>query len=421
MSKIWTMALIAVLMTVNCVSAGMVSLAYDDGIADDGVWIDEHRGHAVVFTAPIDNWSLSQVAILGKLLPESKSELFVIEVWDQNLSLLHKTTDKASAYFGNNLTWSLVDLPDVKVSGNFIIAFFEFAGVFQGVDAAPSLGRSILVARNPNRILNWSVQNHTQNQTNWMVQAIGYSPQPDFIMKVISDTASGKSPAKIQVKAEDPDGNLKSATIFVVDNKTKDIVWSEGKTLSGSSGEVDFSWPATMFMISEKGLEDGPIYAVNNLDVPENLSSLLAYSAPCILELEKNVTFSARAFFGTDGKFNALIDSYGAAHYQSQDLLDITKPGTDYTQFVKNNISLVKDVSKIGFLGTMVSSSPQEQTTKIIGPIVFSGTPLSNYDLKLERSNVGMGEYIALVKVEDLAFNEISGIGDKTIKVLISR
>ena len=44
MSKIWIMALIALLVTVNCVSAGMVSLAYDDGIPEDGVWIDEPKG-----------------------------------------------------------------------------------------------------------------------------------------------------------------------------------------------------------------------------------------------------------------------------------------------------------------------------------------------------------------------------------------
>ena len=418
MSKIWTLALIAVLATVNCTSANMVSLAYDDGIADDGVWIDEQRAHGVVFTAPTDNWSLAQVAILGKLVPESKSEMFVIEVWDQNLSLLSKTTDKASAYFGNNLTWSLIDLPDIKVSGDFLIGFFEFAGVFQGVDASPSSGRSILVARNPNRILNWSVQNHSQNQTNWMIQAIGHSPQPNFALKVISDTASEKSPAKIQVKATDPDGNLKSATIMVVDNKTREVVWSEEKKLSGSSDGADFSWPATAFRISEKGQDDGPIYVLNNLEVPENLSSLLTYSAPCILELEKNVTFTARAHFGVDGKLNALIDSYGGSHYLSQDLLDISRPGTDYTQFVKNNITLIKDESKIGFINLKVPVRQNEQGSEIIGPIVLSGSPLSNYDLKIEKSKAGMGEYIVIVKVGDLAFNEISEIADSAIKVI---
>ena len=149
MRRIWIPALIALLVTVNCVSAGMVSLAYDDGIPEDGVWIDEPSGHAVVFTAPTDNWSLNRVAVLGMLAPKPKSELFVVEVWDQNLSLLSKATDKASSFFAGNLSWSLVDIPEVKVSGDFLITFFEFGGVFLGVDTAPPSGRSLSVARNP--------------------------------------------------------------------------------------------------------------------------------------------------------------------------------------------------------------------------------------------------------------------------------
>lgn len=418
MSKTGIMILMAVLMAVNFASAGTVSLENDDGSAEDAVWIDEQRGHAVVFTAPADNWSLNQVAIFGKLIPQSKSEMFVVEVWDRNLSLLSKTTDKASAYFGENLTWSLVDLPQIRVSDDFLIAFFEFGGVWQGVDTSPSTGRSVLVARNPNRILNWSIQNHTQNQSNWMIRAVGQSPQPDFTLKVLSDTASEKSPAKIQVKATDPDGNLKGVTLFIVDNKTREIVWSGAEILLGSSDEADFSWPGSIFMISEKGLDDGPIFAANNIEVPENVSSLLAYSAPCILELKQNMTFAARAYFGADGSFNALIDPYGVAHYLSQDLLNVTKPGTDYAQFIQNNITLVKDVSKIAFINMMVPIRPEEQTSRIIGPIVLSGSPSSNYDLKLLQSEAGMGEYTAIVKVEDGALNEISKIGDKEIKVL---
>ena len=418
MSKTGIMILMAVLMAVNFVSAGTVSLENDDGSAEDAVWIDEQRGHAVVFTAPADNWSLNQVAIFGKLIPESKSEMFVVEVWDRNLSLLSKTTDKASAYFGENLTWSQVDLPQIRVSDDFLIAFFEFGGVWQGVDTSPSTGRSVLVARNPNRILNWSIQNHTQNQSNWMIRAVGQSPQPDFTLKVLSDTASEKSPAKIQVEATDPDGNLKGATLYIVDNKTREIVWSGAEILLGSSDEADFSWPGSMFMISEKGLDDGPVFAAYNIEVPENVSSLLAYSAPCILELKQNMTFPARAYFGADGSFNALIDPYGVAHYLSQDLLNVTKPGTDYAQFIKNNITLIKDTSKIAFINMMVPVRPEEQTSRIIGPIVLSGSPSSNYDLKLLQSDAGMGEYTVIVKVEDGALNEISKIGDKEIKVL---
>ncbi len=417
MTKSCIMVAIAILFAINCVSASMVRLTYDDGSVDDAAWIDGQRGHGVVFTAPTDNWSLSQVAILGKINNPTPSEIFVIEVWDQNLSLLYKTTDKVSSYFGDNLTWSIVDLPDLKVSGNFLVAFFEFAGVWQGVDKSPSSGRSILVSRNPNRILNWSMQNSTQNQTNWMIQAMGYSPEPKLTMAVISDTASAKSPSKIKAVATDPDGNLKSATEYIVDNKTREIVWAQAVEMTGSSSEAEFSWPGVMFRIFADGQDKGGIYAINNLGVMANLSSLLAYSAPCIIELNENVNFSAEAYFGEDGHLNALVDSYGRSHYLSQDILDITMPGTDYEKFAKNNVTIISDKSKIGFINTKVPARQDEQASEIIGPIVLSGTPSSHYDLKLLQSNAGMGEYIAIVKVEDNASNLLSNIAEKTIKV----
>jgi hypothetical protein len=129
------------------------------------------------------------------------------------------------------------------------------------------------------------------------------------------------------------------------------------------------------------------------------------------------VNFTSEAYFGEDGQFNALIDSYGFTHYLSQDVLNITKPGIDYEKFIKNNITIIKDTSTIGFINMMVPARQDEQASKIIGPIVLSGTPSSHYDLKLLRSNAGMGEYIAIVKVEDRAFNVLSDIGDKAIKV----
>lgn len=417
MSKTCIMVVIAILFTINCVSASMVSLTYDDNSVEDAAWIDGQRGHGVIFTSPTDNWSLSQVAIFGKLIKPSPSEIFVIEVWDQNLSLLYKITDKASSFFNDNLTWSIVDLPDIKVSGNFLVAFFEFSGVWQGVDKSPSSGRSVLVSRNPNRILNWSMQNSTQNQTNWMIQAMGYSPEPKLTITVISDTASVKSPSKIKAMATDQDGNLKLATEYIVDNKTREIIWAQAKEMTGSSSEAEFSWPGFMFRISVDGQDKGGIYAVNNLDVMANLSNLLTYSAPCIIELNEKVNFSAEAYFGEDGQLNALVDSYGRTHYLSHDILNITVPGIDYEKFAKNNITIIKDKSKIGFINTKVPARQDEQASVIVGPIVLSGTSSSHYDLKLLRSNAGMGEYIAIVKVEDRASNVLNNIAEKTIKV----
>jgi len=421
MAKILISALLALLLSVlvtsNALGADLVSLAYDDGSAEDGVWIDDLRGHAVVFEAPCDNWTLSELAIFGRLAPTAKSDNFVVEVWDGNLSLLSKSMDRSKSFFGDNFTWSVVDIPDIKVSGSFIVSFYEFAGVYMGADIGLASGRSILTARTPNRILPWDVQNRSYNETNWMIRALGYSPAPSIRLEILSDKASQNSPAKVLVKANDADSNLKSATLYIVDNKTGEIVWSEVKALKGGSADVQFSWPGTMFQISADGLNAGPVFAVNTLEILENLSSLLAYSAPAILDLEKNLTISATAYFGEDGKFNALLDTYGGAQYLSQDVVNRTRPGIDYAQYAKNNISLIKDKSGIGFLKMKIPSNPQEASTAMIGPVMLSGSPLRSYGLSLQKAKVGMGEYVMLVEVQDAAYNTVSKVGEKTIKV----
>lgn len=417
MSKAFMIMAIALLLAANYGSASMVRLAYDDGSIEDAAWIDGQRGHGLIFTAPTDNWSLSQVVILGKLVKPSPSEMFVIEVWDQNLSLLYRTTDRASSYFNDNLSWSMVDLPDVQVSGNFLVAFFEFAGVWQGVDKSHSSGRTVLVSRNPNRILNWSMQNSGVNQTNWMIQAVGHSPEPKLAISVVSDTVSANNPAKIKATVTDPDGNLKSATEYIVDNKTREIVWAHAVEMTGSHSDVEFSWPGEIFRISAKGLDKGEIYAINNLGAISNLSSLLAYSATSIVALNESANFSAQAYFGNDGQLNALIDSYGWPHYISQDILNITNPGMDYRDFARRNITIISDLSKIGFINTKIPVRQDEQASEIVGPIVLSGTPSSHYDLRLLRTNAGLGEYAAIIKVEDNASNVLSLIAEKTIKV----
>jgi hypothetical protein len=398
--------------------ANSVSLVFDDGQAEDGVWIDDMRGHAVVFTAPCDNWTLSMVAIYGGLTPEPKSEMFTVEVWDSNLSLLSKTTDRARSFFNDNLTWAEVDIPDVKVSGSFIVSFYEYAGVFVGTDLSMPYGRSIITARSPNRILPWDVQNHTWNETNWMIRAAGYSPAPTISLKVLSDKASESSPAKIEVEAKDADGNLQSAALYIVDNKTGEIVWTETEELKGGSAKTQFSWPETMFQIATDGKAEGPIYVMNAPGIAENLSDLLAYSAPAVLELEENRTGSVLAYFGSDGRLNALMDTYGGVHYLSQDVLSRTNPDLDYDQYTKSNITLIENNSKIWLLNIRVPTGPEDSGTTMVGPVVLSGSPLQNYGLKLQQAKVGMGEYIVLVEVQDSAFNAARVVGEKTIKVV---
>jgi hypothetical protein len=250
-----------------------------------------------------------------------------------------------------------------------------------------------------------------------MIQAVGHSPEPKLAITVVSDTASANNPARIKVTATDPDGNLEKITEYIVYNNTGGTVWAHGVEMTGNHNETEFFWPGEMFRISSKGLDKGEIYAINNLGVMANLSSLLAYSAPCIIELNESINFSAEAYFGEDGQLNALIDIYGWPHYISQDILNITNPGTDYQEFARGNITVISDMSKIGFIDTKIPVSQDEQASEIVGPIVLSGTPSSHYDLKLLRANAGSGEYIAIIEVEDKAANVLNYIAEKTIKV----
>lgn len=409
--------LIGILVATGIVDADLVRLSHDDGSAEDAVWMDDLRGHAVVYEAPCNNWTLSGVEILGKLAPEPESDMLIIEVWDRNLSLLSRSTDRARSYFSENFTWSVVDIPDATVSGSFVISVYEFAGVFVGVDNSSLSQRSALTARNPNRILPWDLLNRSYNQTSWMIRALGHSPAPKVSLEIEKNTASQASPAEIRVMAADQDDNLLSAAMHVVDNQSHEIVWSEMKALEGGSADLQFSWPGAMHQISLDGSYYGPVYSANDLGISENLSSLLSFSVPAILEEEENMTLLAQAYFGQDGRFNALIDSYGGVYYLSSDLVEKMRPGSNYSQFVMENISLVSGESRIGFLKMKLPASEEEERTEIIGPMLLVGPAQDGYGLRLEETAASSGEYIILVEVADSAFNGVGIAGDEMVRV----
>ncbi len=417
MTRVLILILIGMLAAAGIVSAVPVRLGYDDGSAEDAIWMDDLRGHAVVYEAPCDNWTLSEVEMLGKLAPEPESEMLVVEVWDRNLSLLSRATDRARSYFSNNFTWAVVDIPDATVSGSFVVSVYEFAGVYVGVDNSSLSLRSALAARNPNRILPWDLLNRSYNQTSWMIRVLGHSPAPEIGLEIEKGTASQASPAKIRITALDEDDNLLSATLHVVDNRSHEIVWSEIKALEGGSADLQFSWPGAMRQISMNGSYYGPVHSVNDLGISENLSSLLAFSVPAILEEEENSTRLVQAYFGQEGSFNALIDSYGGVYYLSSDLVERMRPGSNYSRFVMENISLVSGESRIGFLKMILPANDEEESWEIVGPLPLVGPAQDGFGLRLEEVPAGSGEYIILVEVQDSAFNAVGLAGDEIVRV----
>jgi hypothetical protein len=161
----------------------------------------------------------------------------------------------------------------------------------------------------------------------------------------------------------------------------------------------------------------GPVYSANDLGISENLSSLLAFSVPAILEEEENMTLLAQAYFGQEGSFNALIDSYGGVYYLSRDLVERIRPGSNYSQFVMENISLVSGESRIGFLKMRLPADTEEEGTEIIGPVLLVGSAQDGFGLRLEETAASSGEYIILVEVQDSAFNAVGMAGDEMVRV----
>lgn len=417
MVRVLVLILIGMAAATGIAGAELVRLGYDDGSAEDAIWMDGLRGHAVLYDAPCENWTLSGVEILGKLAPEPRSEMLIVEIWDRNLSLLSRATDRARSYFSDNLTWSVVDIPDTTVSGSFLISVYEFAGVYVGVDNSSRYQRSALTARNPNRILPWDLENRSYNQTNWMIRALGSSPAPRISLEMKRERASQASPAEIRVMALDEDDNLLRAALYIIDNSSHEIVWSEMKPLEGGRADLEFSWPAAARQISLDGSYYGPVFAANELGVPENVSHLLAFSVPAILEGRENLTLFVQAYFGQDGRFNALIDSYGRAYYLSSDLVERTMPGGNYSQFAMENISLVPGESRIGFLKMRLPANIEEEAVEFAGPVLLAGSAQEGYGLRLEETAARSGEYIILAEVQDLAFNVVRMAGDEMARV----
>jgi hypothetical protein len=76
---------------------------------------------------------------------------------------------------------------------------------------------------------------------------------------------------------------------------------------------------------------------ITDNDVPNlGYGAYLNISALCLLQLEPDAPqIDAFAYFGDDGRFNALVDYLGFAHYISQDVLNVASHDVDYMNYKK--------------------------------------------------------------------------------------
>ncbi|HOO54323.1 MAG TPA: hypothetical protein PLX30_08805 [Methanothrix sp.] len=421
MKRILTWLLIPIILaSQSALCENPVTLYLDDGTAENGFRMGDGRGHSVLFEAPSVDWNLSAALVHGKLEPEEASEIFVLEIWDEDLNTISKVTDRADSFFGEDFGWALVDVPDVQVSGPFLVSLYEFGGIYVGTDIGPATNRSFFSARNPNRILGWDLGLYQQNETEWMIRAVGFSPPPEVARLVIlPDAASQKSSAKIEVEVRDPDQNLKSVTLHLAENDSQEVVWSEVQNVEGGEATVQFTWPGTFYRVSGPDGSVSPVLATGIDGVSERFQPLLARSAACILIMDRGDSMvPAYAYFGEDGRLNGLIDLSGQVHYVSRDFLNATSPDADYMDYLANDATAIEDESAIIFYKMIIPSGSSIPSYIYHQPIALSRSPLFNYRVSLEEVEAKAGGYVPTVVVEDRAYNAVQFAGSAEVKVI---
>ncbi len=388
-------------------SDGLVTLRLDDGTAENGFRMGGDLGHAVVFEAPAGDWTIKAVGVYGKLEPNRSSDIFVLEILDGELNAVSKVTERADTYFGEEFGWSVVDVPDVRVFGLFLVALYEFGGVFVGTDIGPATNRSLLTARNPNRILPWELAESPKNETEWMIRAFGSSPAPEVVsLEVLSEGASERSPAKMEAKLADPDQNLRRATLFLAEKGSREVVWSDTRELDGGEATAEFSWPGTTFRVSDPNGTVYPVLPSVVEGVSESFQPILARSLPCVLLLDFGETqVPAYAYFGEDGRLNGLIDETGEVHYVSREVLDATAPEVDYVGYVAKNVTASRGDTAIAFYKVTADPGFKILSTEYHPLMILDRSPLFNYRVGLEMVEAAAGDYVPIVLVEDEAYN----------------
>ena len=396
-------ALLALLTVASPVCAqNQEAISYNDGTANYGVALGYGIGQGVIFTAPNDNWTLSKVTLSGKL-NRSGTGLYVLEVWDLTGRTLYRTTDLASTYFGNNFTWSVIDIPDIKVPRNFTICLFGNSNPYLGLNLVNvSSGRSFIAGRNPNRIVPWDL-NYPQNRSEWLIDAVGYSYSPPPLVN-LSVSPSGKGLA-LKVAATDRGSNLTGALFSVIDAKGN-AVWSEQKQLSGSKAEAEILWSGQSLKISNMSKSATPVYAFNPLNISSSNAPYSAYTAQAVLQINPNgPEITVNALFSKEGDLHALVDGNGNLYYISQELLKVIKPDQSYADYMQKNLSLTEFKSTLTFFEYNEPNGLMPLQT-----LSLDRSPLQHFGIKLEKIDAPVDNHQGEVTVADSAGNAIKKI-----------
>jgi hypothetical protein len=138
-------------------------------------------GEAVKFTAPSGGFKLQKVRILAWSGFNETSQTFpadrniMLEIRDENLKLLYKFADAQNNYFLSEVpTSGEIEIPEMKLSGDFYVIFYDRGAAPIGKVEAPSSGNSFLFG--DGAIIPAEFIDQDTNESigyNWLIEAIG--------------------------------------------------------------------------------------------------------------------------------------------------------------------------------------------------------------------------------------------------------
>jgi hypothetical protein len=103
-------------------------------------------GHAVLFT-PARPFIVDGVVINGTYDNESGFVPFAVELKDENGRLLYKITDISVAYFSTKPGLTVIEIPAIKIDGDFSVIFYSRTSVSVGAYVGASNNMSFVVPR----------------------------------------------------------------------------------------------------------------------------------------------------------------------------------------------------------------------------------------------------------------------------------
>ena len=174
-------------------------LKYDDGNANDYLVVDKPcTGYLVDFVPPSIPFTISTVQVYGLIYGGHGFIIndIIVQIWDKNKTVVYSTTVDRKAYpllaylpadIEKQGGWAKIDIPDVKVDGNFYIHMYTGTttgqGFRMGADESVLNTHSDVTVRDPEGVDNlastWPYPKSRwygdKSRVNWMVRVSGTS------------------------------------------------------------------------------------------------------------------------------------------------------------------------------------------------------------------------------------------------------